>query len=223
VVKFLQSTYSSAVLFQTDSITAIEPPCHRYRHLRLLLFVFSPASSRNPYAHTVSSSRLLKGIEHSLFCSAVGELLMATPRPRLWKCHRCGAGPHVYATTPACTGVPDGIQCGHKLYEGHKLCEECRTDGQIPSTMGTVVLRSPLTAVRTIDFSAMRRTVPAMAPRGNKRALDHQPPLRLGSRPPLAGWWICSNCKSENNPALTDGRCTVCNHRKCSACRPCAR
>src|SRR5271156_1918750 len=82
--KFLQSTYSSAVLFQTDSITAIEPPCDRYRYLLLLLFIFSPTSSRNPYAHTVSSSRLRKCIEHSPFCSTVGERTMANPPPEIW-------------------------------------------------------------------------------------------------------------------------------------------
>src|SRR2546421_3062929 len=87
-VKFLQSTYSSAFLLQRDSITAIEPLCDRYRHLLLLLFIFSPASSRNPYARTLSS-RLLKGIDHSPFCSAVREPPMANPRPRIWQCHLC--------------------------------------------------------------------------------------------------------------------------------------
>src|SRR5271163_1950861 len=136
---------------------------------------------------------------------------MANPRPPVWQCHDCGAGPYLRETTPAC------IQCGHKM------CPDCKRDGDIPNTLGTV-LRSPLTAAKTTDYSAMRRTAPAMAPRGNKRALDHgqyhQQALRL-TRPPLTGWWICSKCGNENDPDLTDGRCSICNHAKCGTCRPC--
>jgi hypothetical protein len=145
---------------------------------------------------------------------------MANPRPPIWLCHECGAGPHLCKTTPACTGVRNGIQCGHKV------CKDCKKNGDIPSTMGTVVLRSPPTAAGTTDLNAMRRTVPAMAPRGNKRARDrgqyHQPALRLGSGPSMAWWWTC--CRGHmNNPALTDGRCTICSHKKCGTCRPLTR
>ena len=179
----------------------------------MLLFIFSPASSRNPYTRTISSC-LRKCIEHSPFCSTVGERTMANPPPEIWLCHECGAGPHLLETTLACTGVHNGVQCGHKV------CGVCKKNKDIPSTIGTVALRSPLTP------PGMRRTAPAMAPRGNKRALDrgqyHQPALRL-SAPPLTGWWICSNCKNNNNPALTDGRCSVCNHARCRDCRPWTR
>jgi hypothetical protein len=217
-VKLLHSTYFSAVLFQTDNITTVEPPGDRYRHLLLLLFIFSPASSRNPYARTVSSS-LRKCIEHSLFCSAVGERTMTNPPPEKWQCHVCGTGPHIRETTPACTGVrSDNKQCGHKV------CSECKRNNDIPSTLGTIVLRSPLTSPGTIDIGAMRRTAPGMAPRGNKRTLDHgqhhQQALRLGTRPSMAGWWICC-CGQMNNPKLSGGRCTVCNHKKCGNCSPC--
>ncbi|PYH84730.1 hypothetical protein BO82DRAFT_351542 [Aspergillus uvarum CBS 121591] len=29
------------------------------------------------------------------------------------------------------------------------------------------------------------------------------------ARPSVADWWICCACGSENNPALSSGRCTV--------------
>jgi hypothetical protein len=124
-----------------------------------------------------------------------------------WQCHDCGAGPHLLETTPTCTGVRNGVYCGHKG------CRDCKRNNDISSIMGTAALRSPLTP------PDMRRTAPAMAPRGNKRALDHgqyhQQALRL-TRPPLTSWWICCVCDYKNNPALIDGRCSVCNHTKCS-------
>ena len=218
-VKLLHSTCFSAVLFQTDNITTVEPPGDRYRHLLLLLFIFSPASSRNPYACTVpSSSSLRKCIEHSLFCSAVGERTMTNPPPEKWQCHICLEGPHTYSITTSCTGVrSDNKQCGHRL------CRYCKTDNEIPNPLGPAALRSPPTAARTTDYSTMRRTAPAMVPRGNKRTLDHgqhhQQALRLGARPSMAGWWTC--CYGHmNNPALSSGRCTQCNHEKCRNCSP---
>jgi hypothetical protein len=56
--------------------------------------------------------------------------------PRIWQCHMCGAGPHIYAVTPSCTYVLSGSQCGHLM------CRICKTDGEIPSTMGSGALRS---------------------------------------------------------------------------------
>ena len=42
----------------------------------------------------------------------------------------------------------------------------------------------------------------------------------LSNRPSMAGWWYCHGCKHLNNPALAAGRCTMCGHSKCYACRP---
>jgi len=171
------------------------------------------------HTRTLSSSRLLKGIEHSPFCSTVREPPMANPRPRIWQCHLCDAGPHTYNIIQACTGVrSDNRQCGHQF------CEKCKTDNQIPSPMGAAALRNRLTPPGTIDLGAMQRTVPGMTPRGNKHTLDHgqhhQQAPRLRTRPSMAGWWTC--CYGHmNNPALSSGRCTVCNHKKCGNCSPC--
>src|ERR1700733_2377635 len=38
------------------------------------------------------------------------------------------------------------------------------------------------------------------------------------SRPSLAGWWKCSACGSLNNPKLSNGGCTCCNHTRCRDC-----
>ena len=42
------------------------------------------------------------------------------------------------------------------------------------------------------------------------------------SRPSMEGWWRCCRNPHQhlNNPALSSGRCTQCNHTKCSSCRP---
>jgi hypothetical protein len=198
------------------------PDRQHYRHLLLLLFISSPSSGRNPYTRTLSSSRLRKCIEHSSFRSTVGEPSMANRTPRIWQCHVCNTGPHTCATTPACTGVrSDNRQCGHIM------CSRCKKDNDIPNPLGTAASRSFRTRATMIDANATPRTVPSMAPRGTKsgrgrgRGLYHQPALRLSSRPSMAGWWTCSVCGSMNNPELSDGRCTTCNHRKCRDCRAC--
>jgi hypothetical protein len=33
-----------------------------------------------------------------------------------------------------------------------------------------------------------------------------------------AVWWVCSECKSMNNPDLAPERCSVCQHYKCDDC-----
>jgi hypothetical protein len=54
-----------------------------------------------------------------------------------WQCHICKAGPHLYATTPSCTGVlSNSVQCGHQV------CRDCRTDGEIPPQSGSGTFRS---------------------------------------------------------------------------------
>jgi hypothetical protein len=142
---------------------------------------------------------------------------MANRAPRIWQCHVCNTGPHTCATTPACTGVrPDNRQCGHIM------CSRCKKDNDIPNPLGTAASRSLRTRATMIDANAMPRTVPSMAPRGTKSARArslYQPALRLSTRPPRTGWWICSACKNMNNPDLADGRCTSCGHWKCRECR----
>jgi hypothetical protein len=145
---------------------------------------------------------------------------MANRTPEKWQCHLCHAGPYTCTITPACTEVlSDNRPCGHRM------CPKCKKDDAIPNPLGTAASRSFRTRAMTIDVSAMPRTVPGMAPRGTKsargRGLYHQPALRLSSRPSMAGWWTCHGCKNMNNPELTDGRCTVCSHRRCRECRAC--
>lgn len=38
-------------------------------------------------------------------------------------------------------------------------------------------------------------------------------------RPSNKGWWVCSECGYENNPALAPELCTQCPHRKCPYCQ----
>lgn len=142
---------------------------------------------------------------------------MANRTPEKWQCHLCHAGPYTCTITPACTEVlSDNRPCGHRM------CPKCKKDNDIPNPLGTAASRSFRTRAMTIDVSAMPRTVPGMAPRGTKiargRGLYHQPALRLSSRPSMAGWWKCSKCDSINNPRLSAGRCTICNHTKCGSC-----
>jgi hypothetical protein len=145
---------------------------------------------------------------------------MANPAPRIWQCHVCGAGPHILAIATSCTGVrSDNRQCGHRM------CPTCKKDNNIPNPMGTAASRSLRTRATMIDVNAVPRTVPSMVPRGTKsargRGLYYQPALRLSSRPSMDGWWTCSVCGNMNNPKLSDGRCTICSHRKCRDCRAC--
>jgi hypothetical protein len=56
--------------------------------------------------------------------------------PEKWQCHICKAGPHIYATTPSCTGVlSNRTQCGHQM------CPDCKMDGEIPPS-GSGAFRS---------------------------------------------------------------------------------
>jgi len=136
--------------------------------------------------------------------------------PEKWQCHECGSGPHLYATTKRCTGVVEGRQCGHKV------CDDCKKDNNIQPPLaskwrtrssdhqhGDVPIR---------DFTALHsgydheRSVNAMC--GGGRRMN----LRLTSRPSMAGWWKCCQCRNWNNPTLSPERCVQCQHRKCSYC-----
>lgn len=146
---------------------------------------------------------------------------MANQTPQNWQCHKCGSGPQLCATTKRCTGVlANNTQCGHEM------CPLCETDVNIPPPTPSGGQRSSSTPVHTIQFHTTPQVVPRMAPtprNHGRRGLYHCPPLRLNSKPPLRGWWICSICDYKNNPALCGGHCTNCNHAKCSSCRPWTR
>jgi hypothetical protein len=54
-----------------------------------------------------------------------------------WQCHICKAGPHLYATTPSCTGVrSDSAQCGHQV------CRDCKTNRETPPQSGSGTFRT---------------------------------------------------------------------------------
>jgi hypothetical protein len=57
--------------------------------------------------------------------------------PEKWQCHMCKAGPHIYATTPICTGVLSNCtQCRHQM------CRDCKMDREIPPPSGSGAFRS---------------------------------------------------------------------------------
>jgi hypothetical protein len=57
--------------------------------------------------------------------------------PKLWQCHMCKTSPHIYATTPNCTGVlSNHTQCGHQV------CSDCKMDREIPPPSGSGALHN---------------------------------------------------------------------------------
>jgi hypothetical protein len=57
--------------------------------------------------------------------------------PEKWQCHMCKTSPHIYATTPICTGVlSNHTQCGHQV------CSDCKMDRDIPPPGGSGGFRS---------------------------------------------------------------------------------
>jgi hypothetical protein len=135
------------------------------------------------------------------------------PDPTLWQCHICkDQGPITYALQNRCATCT------------HEVCTLCKKDDDIPSPLGAAPARvrsSPSTrGMQGQESDTWSTSQPPRRGLPDTRAharTDHKLTSRP-NRPPMRGWWRCSECRNVNNPALTDRRCTSCNHIKCPSC-----
>lgn len=143
-----------------------------------------------------------------------------TPDPVNWECHVCAnAGPINYTREKKCATC------------GHSVCDKCKKDNKIPppnlSTTAARVHSSPTATARARHAQDPDIWPTSQVPRPrhhvgttNTNARSRSS-LKLSSRPHRPsprGWWRCSECRNVNNPDLTSGRCTSCNHIKCASC-----
>lgn len=205
-------------------LTTPPPPPDRPYVCQPSVIVPHSRCSRKVYTLVLAAFALFvyTSASHTHYFLDLQRKFMATQPPppphEKWQCHLCDGGPYLYANTSSCTGVlRNGTQCGHGV------CHLCKKDNDIPPPISPGALRSPPTPAKTIYSTAMPRAVPSMAPgtrRDGDRSKYHHHAMELNARPDATGWWICSSCDSLNNPELSCGRCTSCNHTKCPSCRP---
>jgi hypothetical protein len=136
--------------------------------------------------------------------------------PELWQCHLCKCGPYKVVNTPKCVST----SC-----TGHEMCDKCPKDGDIPHKLTLTALDAPLSrSLPTkphINRNRYQNPISyTRGPRGHLGLGLNGLSSRPRPRPPTRGWWRCSECRNVNNPALSSGVCTSCNHQKCKYCTP---
>jgi hypothetical protein len=134
-----------------------------------------------------------------------------------WQCCSCHNRPILAAV--------NGFRC----ICGHDHCGNCKNDDKIdpPGVLRTAIrprrLNSkPFDAPPAYAVSGMGGWPSSTTPGEDipARASAHiQKRTTLASRPSMAGWWYCHRCGAMNNPDLTDGKCSSCNHTRCAHCK----
>ena len=145
----------------------------------------------------------------------------------MWRCCLC-YDTHLDAIYPACIG------CGHPRCGNCKPVsrnsvggEQCGSTENIVYALGHNVsstVTEPTTPItQDIDENVsldITISIKDDAPFETPPSYDAPMPSHNLPRQNMRGWWVCctSWCKQINNPELTSGRCTNCQHVKCSTC-----
>ncbi len=146
----------------------------------------------------------------------------------MWKCHKCQYV-NLNAHAPAC------VNCGHQecplctpVPRAMSTTEEDESNAHVGtaigqnanSTMADGSLTPTTQDISEEDSLHISITIEDGAPFETPPHNDTPTPVHNLTQPSMTGWWMCciSWCKQLNNPALTSGHCSSCEHKKCSSC-----
>lgn len=137
--------------------------------------------------------------------------------PEKWQCHCHHSGPMLFTTH------------ARRIHCAHPFRQHCKTDNATPSTLQRSTAYLDEVGHRIRDnhshgimegrqFSNDRDPFYAFNSGINSSIGHNKTGKGLKARPPVAGWWVCHNCRSCNNPALAPDACSICGHYRCGLC-----